>query len=117
MRKTAEEIAALRRASAVADAGQLEARRSAQPGRSELELFADVRCAMELAAGGRCCVAGECSSGPERTAALFDSPRARLLAEGDPVIADLAPRVARLLGRQREHAGRGRRGRALPSRG
>lgn len=93
MRKTPEEIAALRRASAVADAGQLEARRSARAGRSELALFADVRCAMELAAGGRCCVAGECSSGPERTAALFDSPRARLLVEGDPVIADLAPRV------------------------
>jgi len=93
MLKTDEEIAALRRASAVADAGQLEARRSAQSGRSELELFADVRCATELAAGGRCCVAGECSSGVERTAARFDWPRTRLLAEGDPVLVDLAPRV------------------------
>jgi Xaa-Pro dipeptidase len=93
MVKTPEEIAALRRASAVADAGQLEARRSARAGRSELELFADARCAMELAAGGRCCVAGECSSGAERTAARFDWPRARLLADGDPVLVDLAPRV------------------------
>jgi Xaa-Pro aminopeptidase len=94
MVKTDDEIAALRRASAVADAGQREARRSAQAGRSELELFAAVRCAMEQEAGGRCCVAGECSSGPERTNALFDSPRTRVLEDGDPVIADLAPRVA-----------------------
>lgn len=49
---------------------------------------------MESAAGGRCCVAGECSSGPERTAACFDWPRTRELGEGDPVIVDLAPRVA-----------------------
>ena len=108
MVKTDDEIAALRRASAVADAGQLEARRSARAGRSELELFADIRCAMELAAGGRCCVAGECSSGAERTAALFDwprRPRARRRRSGDR-----RPRAARrgLLGRQREHAGRRR---------
>lgn len=94
MRKTEPEIAALRRASAVADAGQRQARASARAGRSELELFADIRCAMESAAGGRCCVAGECSSGAERTAARFDWPRTRELAEGDPVIVDLAPRVA-----------------------
>jgi Xaa-Pro aminopeptidase len=78
----------------VADAGQREARRSARAGQTELELFADIRRAMETAAGGRCCVAGECSSGPERTAALFDWPRTRRLVEGDPVIVDLAPRVA-----------------------
>jgi Xaa-Pro dipeptidase len=94
MRKTDDEIAALRRASAVADAGQREARRSARAGRSELEVFADIRRAMELEAGGRCPVAGECSSGPERTNALFDGPRTRVLADGDPVIVDLAPRVA-----------------------
>ena len=63
MVKTEDEIAALRRASAVADAGQRVVRRSAQAGRSELELFAVIRYAMEKEAGGRCCVAGECSSG------------------------------------------------------
>ncbi len=94
MVKTEDEIAALRRASAVADAGQRTVGRAAQAGRSELELFAVIRYAMEKEAGGRCCVAGECSSGPERTNALFDSPRMRVLQEGDPVIADLAPRVA-----------------------
>jgi Xaa-Pro dipeptidase len=93
MVKTDAEIAALRRASAVADAGQREARRSARIGSSELELFGDARRAMELAAGGRCCIAGECSSGAERTNALFDWPRRRRLALGDPVIVDLAPRV------------------------
>jgi Xaa-Pro dipeptidase len=94
MVKTANEIVALRRASAVTDAGQLAAAPAARAGRSELELFADLRCAMETAAGGRCCVAGECSAGRERTAALFDWPRSNLLAEGDPVLVDLSPRVA-----------------------
>jgi Xaa-Pro aminopeptidase len=93
-RKTPEEIAALRRASAAADAGQREARRSAHAGQAELELFADARRAIEMAAGARCCVGGECSAGPERTAALFDWPRPHRLAEGDAVIVDLAPRVA-----------------------
>jgi Xaa-Pro dipeptidase len=93
MCKTDDEIAALRRACGVEDAGQREALRSAHVGQSELELFADIRLAMELAAGGRCCVAGECSSGPERTAALFDWPRRRRMREGDAVIVDLAPRV------------------------
>jgi Xaa-Pro aminopeptidase len=94
MVKTQEEIDALRRACAVADAGQRAAHRSARTGQTELELFAAIRCAMETEAGGRCCVAGECSSGPERTAALFDWPRTRRLETGDPVIVDLAPRVA-----------------------
>jgi Xaa-Pro dipeptidase len=94
MVKTDEEIVALRRASSVADAGQRAARSAARAGRSELELFADLRCAMETVAAARCCVSGECSAGPDRTAALFDWPRTYQLAEGDPVIVDLAPRVA-----------------------
>jgi Xaa-Pro aminopeptidase len=93
MVKTGEEVVALRRACAAADAGQRAALRSASAGQTELELFAVIRCAMETEAGGRCCVAGECSSGPERTAALFDWPRTRRLEAGDPVIVDLAPRV------------------------
>jgi len=49
---------------------------------------------MEAAAGGRVCVAGEYSGGAERAAAVFDWPRNRRLERGDPVVADIAPRVA-----------------------
>jgi Xaa-Pro aminopeptidase len=93
MVKLPEEVDALRRASAAADAGQRAVRALARPGISELELFAEVRCAIESAAGGRCCLAGELSAGRVRTNACFDWPRGYVLAAGDPVIADLAPRV------------------------
>jgi Xaa-Pro aminopeptidase len=49
---------------------------------------------MEVAAGGRVCVVGELSAGRDRAAAVFDWPRNHVLAEGDPVVVDLAPRVA-----------------------
>ena len=49
---------------------------------------------METAAGGRICVAGEYSSGVDRAPAVFDWPRNRKLEIGDPVVADIAPRVA-----------------------
>jgi Xaa-Pro aminopeptidase len=91
--KTAAEIAALRRCADVASTGHRAALAATRPGRTELEVFADIRYAMEAAAGGRVCVAGEYSSGVDRTAAVFDWPRNRRLEAGDPVIADLAPRV------------------------
>jgi Xaa-Pro aminopeptidase len=77
----------------VGDAGQREAVRAAEAGRTELEVFADVRRAMEVSAGGRVCLAGELSAGHERTVAVFDWPRNRVLEQGDPVVVDLAPRV------------------------
>ena len=94
MVKTSDEIAALRHAAEVAAVGQREALRASVAGRTELEVFADIRCAMETAAGGRICVAGEYSSGVDRTPAVFDWPRNRRLETGDPVVADIAPRVA-----------------------
>ena len=94
MVKTSDEIAALRHAAEVAAVGQREALRATAAGRTELEVFADIRCAMETAAGGRVCVAGEYSSGVDRTPAVFDWPRNRRLEIGDPVVADIAPRVA-----------------------
>jgi Xaa-Pro dipeptidase len=93
MVKTVEEIAAIRRAAAVSDAGQQEAVRATRAGRTELEAFADIRCAMETAANARVCVTGEYSSGP-RAAAIFDWSRTRVLEDGDTVVCDLAPRVA-----------------------
>ena len=94
MVKTADEIVAMRRAAEVTAVGQREALRASMAGRTELEVFADIRRAMETAAGGRMCVAGEYSSGVDRTPAVFDWPRNRRLETGDPVVADIAPRVA-----------------------
>jgi Xaa-Pro dipeptidase len=94
MVKTPDEITALRRCADVSSAGQRVALAATVAGRSELEVFATIRCAMETMAGGRVCVAGEYSSGRERSAAVFDWPRTRRLELGDPVVVDLAPRVA-----------------------
>jgi Xaa-Pro aminopeptidase len=94
MVKTADEVAALRRCADVSSAGQRAALAGTRAGRTELEVFAEIRLAMEAAAGGRVCVAGEYSGGAERAAAVFDWPRNRRLERGDPVVADIAPRVA-----------------------
>jgi Xaa-Pro dipeptidase len=94
MVKTPDEIAALRRCAEVASAGQRAALVATREGRTELAVFADIRLAMETLAGGRVCVAGEYSSGVDRAAAVFDWPRPRRLERGDPVVVDLAPRVA-----------------------
>lgn len=91
--KTATEIAALRRSADAAALGQMAARRAARPGRSELGAFADIRSAIEHAAGARCPLAGDFVSGVARTAGGGGSPIGRILAPGDPVICDLAPRV------------------------
>jgi len=94
MVKTPDEVTALRRCADVTSAGQRAALAGTRAGRTELEVFAEIRLAMEAAAGGRVCVAGEYSGGAERAAAVFDWPRNRRLEPGDPVVADIAPRVA-----------------------
>src|SRR2546425_773117 len=51
--KTAAEIERLRFCAALTDLGQRAALEGARPGRSELEIWAEVRLAMELTAGER----------------------------------------------------------------
>lgn len=92
--KTAEEVAALRLCAEVTGAGHRAALTAARPGRSELEIFADVRCAMERRAGRRVPVTGDLLSGVARTAAFTGWPIERTVADGEPLIADLAPRCA-----------------------
>lgn len=91
--KDPDEVESIRRAIAVCDAGQLAARAHATGGISELELWAEIRAAMESAAGTRLPVLADLVSG-ERTAAVGGSPGTRRLAEGDLVLCDLVPRVA-----------------------
>lgn len=92
--KTEEEIRMLRRCADVTGVGQAAARRAIAAGRTELEVFSDVRQAMEAEVGGRLAVAADLVSGRERTAAVGGWPTGRALGYGDPVLCDLAPRVA-----------------------
>lgn len=92
--KTGSEIAKLRKAAEVAAVGQETARAQSVPGVSELEVWGRMRTAMERAAGERCAMAGEYLSGVERTSVLGLQPSERVLETGDPIVCDLAPRVA-----------------------
>ena len=92
--KTAGEIAALTHAAATAAAGQDAARAASRPGRTELSAFAEIRAAIENVASARCPMAGDYVSGVERAAGGMGWPNTRVLEPGDPVVCDLAPRVA-----------------------
>ncbi len=92
--KTAAEISALRRCAEITAVGHACALTASRPGRTELEAFEDLRCAMELAAGERLAVTGDYLSGRLRTAQVMGWPGARVLDAGDPIICDLAPRVS-----------------------
>ncbi len=92
--KTPEEIEALRRCAEITAVGHAAALDASRPGITELDAFADVRCAMENAAGERLPLTGDYLSGVARTAGIMGWPGTRELEEGDPVICDLAPRVA-----------------------
>ena len=115
--KTDEEIERLRWCAHLTGLGQAAALRGARPGRSELELWADIRLAMESAEGRRMPVAGDLVSGIDSTAAIGGWPTDRVIREGDPILCDLAPRARGYWGDPQHD--RGRRGagglrRALP---
>lgn len=92
--KTTREMDLLRRSASVAARGQEAAKQAVGEGRSELEIFSDIRCAMESAAGFRLPIAGDLISGPDRTAQAVGWPGTRRIYQGDLVITDLAPRVS-----------------------
>lgn len=91
--KDPDELDRLRAALALCDAGQREARASATPGMTELELWALVRGAVERDAGRRTPLLADLASG-ERTGETGGPPGERILAEGDLVICDLVPRLS-----------------------
>jgi len=92
--KTPLELGQLRRAAQIASVGQREAQSATVAGRTELEAFAQIRVAIELAEGGRVPMQGDYISGIERTAACEGWPSDRTMLPGDPVIVDLSPRCA-----------------------
>lgn len=92
--KTAAELNLLRAAARIASIGQRSFVATLAPGRSELAVFAEIRLAMEQATGERLPLAADFLSGTARTAGAAGGATARVIAAGDPVLCDLAPRVA-----------------------
>jgi Xaa-Pro dipeptidase len=92
--KDPDELGRIRAAVRVADAGQRAVRECVRPGRTELEVWAEVRAAMEAEVGGPVSTVVAdlvCHPGLER----FEGPPTdRALAEGHLLITDLAPRRA-----------------------
>jgi Xaa-Pro dipeptidase len=91
--KTANEIERLRACAHLTKLGQEAALVAVQPGRSELEIWADVRLAMEREAGERLPIAGDLTSGIASTGAISGWPGNRIVREQDPVLCDLGPRL------------------------
>lgn len=92
--KTTDEKALMRRAAQAAAIGQERFRTATRAGRTELDVFADIRAAIETFAGERVAITGDFLSGRERTAGFTGWPIDRVIADGDCLISDLAPRVA-----------------------
>ncbi len=95
--KTADELATLRRAIQVCDAGQAAARAAVREGVTELALWNEIAGAMEAAAGERLPMLCDLVSGP-RSAEIGGFPGERVLEEGDLVLCDLVPRVGGMYG-------------------
>jgi Xaa-Pro dipeptidase len=93
MTKTAEEVERLRWCAHLTDVGQAACLAGARPGRTELELWSDVRLAIESEEGARVPIAGDLTSGIDNTARIGGFPTGREIRDGDPILCDLAPRA------------------------
>lgn len=90
--KSPAEIERIRAALALCDLAQAETKRRIQPGKTEIEVWGEVKAALETAAGGRLPVLADFVAG-ERTAEVGGLPGSYALRPGDPVIADIVPRL------------------------
>ncbi|MCR9138453.1 MAG: M24 family metallopeptidase [Alphaproteobacteria bacterium] len=92
--KNEDEVTHMAFAAKVAAAGQNEARRLSVPGACEMDNFGRIRSKMEVMSNARCALAGEYITGVDRTSQLGLPISDRIIEAGDPVVCDLAPRVA-----------------------
>ncbi|HEX7973714.1 MAG TPA: Xaa-Pro peptidase family protein [Anaerolineales bacterium] len=90
--KTAGEVSRIRAALRLCDLAQGFVRDSLQPGLAEIELWGLLKARLELEAGGRLPVLADLVGGL-RTAEVGGLPGAYRLQAGDPVIADIVPRL------------------------
>jgi Xaa-Pro dipeptidase len=93
--KTRREIALLRRASHIVDIGHITLAELVQEaGRTEFEMWAEIRSRMLQAAGHEIPVTGELVTGPRSaTVAYPNGPHARTTQPGDAALMDIGPRV------------------------
>ncbi len=89
--KSAGELAGMREALAVTDAGQVAFRKAVGPGASELDLYAEVVRAINERAGGMALALSEIQVGA-RTEVGMTAPTALRLQAGQLAMCDLAPR-------------------------
>ena len=90
--KTPEEIVKLRAALALCDQSQADLQMLIQPGVSEISLWGELKAGLEVQAGGRLPMLADLVAGV-RTGEMGGLPGAYVLQEGDPVIADIVPRL------------------------
>ncbi|MCL6444310.1 MAG: Xaa-Pro peptidase family protein [Alicyclobacillus sp.] len=88
--KDQDELCALRSAVELANVGQRAVRKLAQPGASEIEVFGEVRTAIEVVAMQRIPLLADFVSGTA-TANVGGPPGHRVLKRGDVLLADLVP--------------------------
>jgi Xaa-Pro aminopeptidase len=91
--KTTEEVLLIRDALRLCDLAQAEVKARLQPGLSEIELWTSLKARLEIAAGGRLPILTDLVAGL-RTAEIGGLPGEYCLQAGDPVIADIVPRLA-----------------------
>ncbi len=90
--KTPQEVDRIRAALALCDLAQTETRHLIRADVSEIELWGRVKSRLELAAGGRVPVLVDFIGGL-RTAEVGGLPGSYVLRTGDPLIADIVPRL------------------------
>jgi Xaa-Pro aminopeptidase len=90
--KTAVEIESLRSALALCDLAQAETKRLLHPGKTEIEIWGEVKASLEIAACGRLPVLADFVAGL-RTAEIGGLPGKYVLQAGDPLIADIVPHL------------------------
>jgi Xaa-Pro dipeptidase len=90
--KTSEEIIKLRAVLALCDQSQADVRTLIQPGVSEIALWGELKAGLEAQAGRRLPMMADLVAGA-RTGDIGGAPGAYVLQEGDPVIADIVPRL------------------------
>lgn len=95
--KTPLEIAALRRSLALCDHAQAVLPGLVRPGRTELEIWGELRAALESKAGRRLPLLADFVSGT-RTAEIGGPPTGRVVAAGEWVLADIVPRLGNYWG-------------------
>ncbi len=95
--KTPAEITALRAALALCDHAQAILPALVRPGRTELEIWGDLRAALEARAGRRLPLLADFISGP-RTTDIGGLPTSRVVNAGEWVLADIVPRLGNFWG-------------------